>query len=227
MRLVITLVIGLLASVATAQDVPALKSDKDRLSYALGMDLGKQLREKKVQVDPDLFGRGLADALSGNKLLLTDEEARKLVTALQDEMQKREFAKVLQEAEKNKKEGEAFLAANKAKDGVVALESGLQYKILKAGSGRKPTAADTVTCHYRGARLDGTEFDSSYSRGTPMTFAIKDIIKGWSEALQLMPVGSKWQLFVPPQLAYGSRGAGRDIGPNATLVFEVELIAVK
>jgi FKBP-type peptidyl-prolyl cis-trans isomerase FklB len=217
----------LLACGATGQESPALETAKAKLSYALGMDLGKQLREKKVEVDPAVFGRGLADALSGNTMLLTDEEARALVTALQDEMQRRQFAQIAQRAEQNKKDGEVFLAANKGKEGVVTLESGLQYKVLKAGAGRKPTADDTVTCHYRGTLIDGTEFDSSYSRGDPPAFQVKGVIKGWSEALQLMTVGSKWQLFVPPELAYGSRGAGNRISPNATLVFDVELVAIK
>jgi FKBP-type peptidyl-prolyl cis-trans isomerase len=228
MRSTVALAIVLLATgTAAAQERPALETQKDKLSYALGMDLGKQLREKKVDVDPAVFGRGLADALSGSKLLLTDEEGRKLVTALQEEMRTRELTRMAQEAQKNKKEGEAFLAANKAKEGVVTLPSGLQYKILKAGTGRKPTADDTVTCHYKGTFIDGTEFDSSYSRGTPTSFPVKNVIKGWTEALQLMPVGSKWQLFVPSELAYGSRGAPGKIGPDATLVFEVELIEVK
>jgi FKBP-type peptidyl-prolyl cis-trans isomerase FklB len=130
-------------------------------------------------------------------------------------------------AEKNMKEGETFLAENKTREGVVALESGLQYKILKSGDGEKPAAGDTVVCNYRGTLINGTEFDSSYKRGKPATFAVNRVIKGWTEALQLMPVGSKWQLFIPPNLAYGARGAGNLIGPNATLIFEVELIAIE
>jgi FKBP-type peptidyl-prolyl cis-trans isomerase FklB len=127
----------------------------------------------------------------------------------------------------NKKEGDAFLAANKTKEGVVTLPSGLQYKILQEGTGPKPTASDTVVCNYRGTLLNGTEFDSSYKRGQPATFAVGQVIHGWTEALQLMTVGSKWQLFIPPDLAYGPRGAGNDIGPNATLVFEVELVSIQ
>ena len=226
MRPIIALVITLMASVAAAQEAPALKTDKEKLSYALGMDLGTQLRLKAVEVDPAVFGKGLADALGGGKTLLTPDEVRALVTGLQDEMRRKVFAQVAQAAEKNKKDGDAFLASNKAKDGVVTLASGLQYQVLTAGNGKKPTADDTVVCHYRGTLIDGTEFDSSLARKEPATFQAKGVIRGWSEALQLMPVGSKWRLVVPPELAYGTRGKG-NIGPNATLVFEVELIAIK
>jgi FKBP-type peptidyl-prolyl cis-trans isomerase FklB len=217
-----------LSGLAAAQEAPALKTDQDKLSYALGMDLGKQLKQKNVSIDPAVFERGLADALAGSKLLLTDEESRKIVTALQTEMQRRELAALAEQAEKNKNAGDTFLAANKSKEGVVTLPSGLQYKILKAGTGRKPTLDDTVVCHYRGTLIDGTEFDSSYGRNEPATFPVKGVIKGWTEALQLMPVGSKWQLFIPSDLAYGSRGAGGGrIPPNAALVFEVELVSIK
>jgi FKBP-type peptidyl-prolyl cis-trans isomerase FklB len=145
---------------------------------------------------------------------------------LQGDLRQRQMAKMQQAAETNKKEGEAFLSANKTKPGVVALPSGLQYRVLKEGSGPKPTASDSVVCNYRGVLLDKTEFDSSYKRGQPATFQVGQVIKGWTEALQLMPVGSKWQLFIPSELAYGQRGAGNDIGPNATLIFEVELLSI-
>jgi FKBP-type peptidyl-prolyl cis-trans isomerase len=205
----------------------ALDTEKARVSYALGMDLGKQLREKKVDVDPAIFGRALADALAGGTLLLTEQESQTLVSALQEKLQRQEFAKVALTAERNTREGHAFLAANRTKDGVVTLASGLQYRVLKAGTGPKPKAEDTVTCHYRGTLIDGTEFDSSYARGEPFTAPLKNVIKGWGEALQLMPAGSKWQIVVPSELAYGSRGAGGKIPPNATLIFEIELVAVK
>ena len=216
--------------VAVQERTPAteLQTEKDKLSYALGMDLGKQLRQKQVDVDSTVFARGLADALRGGRLLLTDDESRRLVTALQEAMQRRELARVVEEADKQKIAGEAFLAANKKKEGVIALESGLQYRILATGAGRTPTVDDTVICRYRGSFIDGTEFDSSYSRGKPETFAVKNVIKGWREALQLMPTGSRWQLFVPSELAYGSRGAGGGrIAPNATLVYEVELVGIQ
>jgi FKBP-type peptidyl-prolyl cis-trans isomerase FklB len=147
---------------------------------------------------------------------------------LQKEMQEKQQAKAAAEGDANKKEGDAFLAANKTKEGVVTLPSGLQYKILKEGNGPKPTASDSVVCNYKGTLINGTEFDSSYKRGEPATFPVTGVIKGWTEALQLMPVGSKWQLFIPPDLAYGPRGTpGGPIGPNATLIFEVELISIK
>ena len=212
---------------AAVQQRPALETAEAKLSYALGMDLGKQLRQKKVEIDAAVFARGLADALAGGALLLTEAESRALVTALQEDMQRREFARVVENAEKNKKDGDAFLAANRQKPGVVVLDSGLQYRILAAGTGRKPTADDTVICQYKGTLIDGAEFDSSYSRGEPATFPVKGVMKGWSEALQLMPVGSRWQLFVPPELAYGSRGSGGRIAPNTTLVFDVELTGIK
>jgi FKBP-type peptidyl-prolyl cis-trans isomerase FklB len=148
-------------------------------------------------------------------------------SALQDEMTKKQQAMKMQAADTNKTQGGTFLAANKAKPGIVALASGLQYKILKEGTGPKPSAGDSVVCNYRGTLIDGTEFDSSYKRGQPITFPLGRVIKGWTEALQLMPVGSKWQLFVPADLAYGDRGKGQDIGPNATLIFEVELISIQ
>ena len=228
MRWMLTFVMTALPALAAAQETPALTTEKDKLSYAMGMDLGAQLKTRSVEIDPAVFGRGLADALAGGKTLLTEEEAKAVITELQKAMMVKQAEAARLAGEKNKADGEAFLAANKAKEGVVTLPSGLQYKVLKAGDGRKPTEADTVECQYRGSLVDGTEFDSSYRRGQPVTLKVKGgVIPGWAEALLLMPVGSKWQFFVPPQLAYGERGAGRDVGPNATLLFEVELLAIK
>jgi len=226
-RWMMALGMGMLAGIAAAQDAPALKDQKERLSYALGMDLGNQLRKQSVEMDPDLFVRGLKDSLAGSKTLLTDQEARAAITELQNEIRKKQMAIAQEVGEKNKAEGEGFLAENKAKEGVVTLESGLQYKVLKTGEGKKPTIDDSVVCHYRGTLINGTEFDSSYKRNQPATFPVKGVIKGWTEALQLMAAGSKWQLFIPSALAYGERGAGNLIGPNAALIFEVELISVK
>lgn len=203
-----------------------LKTEKEKFSYALGMNLGKSLHSQSVPVDPNIFARGMKDALAGGKMALTDDEAHAALTAMQNEVNKRQQAKMQEMGEVNKKEGEAFLAANKSKEGVVALPSGLQYKILQAGTGAKPAASDSVVCNYRGTLIDGKEFDSSGKHGGPATFPVTGVIKGWTEALQLMPVGSKWQLFVPPDLAYGDRGAGGDIGPGATLIFEVELLSI-
>ena len=204
-----------------------LKTDKDKASYAIGMNIGTTMRRQSVDVDPEILARGLKDAMAGGKTLMTEDEAKVTMTALQAQVRKTQEEKAQIAAEANKKEGDEFLAENKVKEGVVTLPSGLQYKVLTAGTGPKPTAADTVICNYRGTLLNGTEFDSSYKHGEPITIPVGRVIKGWSEALQLMPVGSKWQLFIPPDLAYGPRGAGNDIGPNSTIVFEVELISIK
>jgi len=209
------------------QSVLTLKTQKDKLSYALGMNLGSNLHKEKVEVDPAIVLRGLKDALAAGKMLLTEDEARSTLTQLQTEVRSKQQGKMKVAGEMNKKEGVEFLAANKSKEGVVILPSGLQYKILTEGAGPKPTASDTVVCNYRGTLISGAEFDSSYKRGQPASFPVNGVIKGWTEALQLMPVGSKWQLFVPAELGYGDRGAGADIGPGATLIFEVELLSIQ
>jgi len=204
-----------------------LKTEKDKVSYAIGLNVGRNLKRDSLEVDTSILLRGIKDAMAGGKTLLTDDEVRQVMTTLQADLRKKQAEKMQAATEANKKEGETFLAANKDKDGVVTLPSGLQYKILKEGTGPKPTATDSVVCNYRGTLLDGTEFDSSYKRGQPATFPVNGVIKGWTEALELMSVGSKWQLFVPAELAYGLRGApGGTIGPNATLIFEVELISI-
>jgi len=212
---------------AKSAAITALKTPKDKFSYALGMNLGASLHKQSVDVDPNMVAQGLRAALAGGKTLLTQEEAQAALTEVQNELRKKQQEKMQVAGESNKKEGEAFLASNKAKEGVVTLPSGLEYKILKEGNGPKPTASDSVVCNYRGTLINGTEFDSSYKRGQPATFPVNGVIKGWTEALQLMPVGSKWQLFVPSSLAYAERGAGGEIGPNATLIFEVELLSIQ
>ncbi len=209
------------------QSVLTLKTQKDKLSYALGMNLGSNLHKEKVEVDPAIVLRGLKDALAAGKMLLTEDEARATLTQLQTEVRSKQQGKMKVAGEMSKKEGVAFLAANKTKECVVILFCGLQYKILTEGTGPKPTASDTVVCNYRGTLISGAEFDSSYKRGQPASFPVNGVIKGWTEALQLMPVGSKWQLFVPAELGYGDRGAGADIGPGATLIFEVELLSIQ
>ncbi len=206
---------------------PALTTDKEKQSYALGMNIARGISRQGADVDASAMARGLRDTLSGAKPLLTDDQAEAALKQLQDEVKAKQDAEMQKMGDANMKEGEEFLAANKTKDGVVTLPSGLQYKILTPGTGPKPTAADTVVCNYRGTFINGQEFDSSYKRGQPATFPVGGVIKGWTEALQLMPVGSKWQLFIPPDLAYGSRGAGGAIGPNQTLVFDVELISIQ
>jgi FKBP-type peptidyl-prolyl cis-trans isomerase FklB len=215
----------------SAAAAPALTTRKDKFSYALGMNIGngyKQgLEKQSVEFDANLIAQGVKDALSGAKTRLTDEEAKAVLTEVQTEVNKQRQEKLKEASDKNKAEGEAFLAANKSKEGVVTLPSGLQYKILTAGIGPKPTASDQVNCNYRGTLIDGTEFDSSYKRGKPATFGVGQVIKGWTEALQLMPIGSKWQLFIPSSLAYGERGGpGGAIGPNEALIFEVELLSI-
>ena len=227
MRWMLMFVLLFLPALAAAQEAPALKTDKEKLSYAMGMDLGGQLKAQAVEIDPNLFAEGLKTVLAGGKTLMTDAEAKAAISQLQLARVAQQTAALQASGAKNKTEGDAFLAANKAKDGVVTLPSGLQYKVITNGTGPKPTLEQTVVCQYRGALIDGKEFDSSYKRGQPASFPVKGVIKGWTEVLQLMPVGSKWQVFIPPDLAYGTRGAGADIGPNATLIFEIELVAIK
>jgi FKBP-type peptidyl-prolyl cis-trans isomerase len=212
-----------------AQDAaaaPELKTDKDKFSYALGMNFGENLRKQGLELDPAVFTKAFADAFNTGKTAMTEEDMKTVLTAAAQEIRKKQAAVQAEKADQAQKEGEKFLADNKAKDGVVALPSGLQYKILKQGTGEKPTAEDTVVCNYKGTLINGTEFDASEKHGGPATFPVKGVIAGWTEALQLMPVGSKWQLFVPSKLAYGEQGPP-DIGPNATLIFEVELVSIQ
>jgi FKBP-type peptidyl-prolyl cis-trans isomerase len=205
-----------------------LKTQKDKASYAIGVNIGRSMKKDNVDIDPTILARGVKDAFSGSKLLLTDEDAQAALATLKSDVQKHQQEQYQVALEKNKRDGDSFLAVNKAKAGVVALPSGLQYRIIQPGSGPKPTASDTVVCNYKGTLVDGTEFDSSYKRGQPATFPVGQVIKGWTEALQLMPVGSKWELVIPPALAYGERGTqGGPIGPNETLVFEVELVSIQ
>jgi FKBP-type peptidyl-prolyl cis-trans isomerase len=204
-----------------------LKTQKDKSSYAMGMNIGAGLRKQLIDIDPAILSRGLRDAFSNGKTVLTEDEARTVLTQLQNDLRKKQQEAGQQAGAANKSQGLAFLEANKAKEGMVTLPSGLQYKVLQGGTGPKPVATDQVVCNYRGTLLDGTEFDSSYKRGQPATFPVNRVIKGWTEALQLMPEGSKWQIFVPAELAYGDSGAGPQIGPGATLIFEIELISIQ
>ncbi len=213
-----------------AEGAPAAQAaalaDDEKLSYALGMDLAAHFKAQSVILKPDTFARGMRDILGGGSTALTEQEARAVIMGWQTEMRKKAEVERQAASEKAKAEGDAYLAANKAKAGVVTLPSGLQYEVLKEGAGAKPTLESTVECQYRGTLVNGTEFDSSYARNQPASFPVKGVIKGWTEALQLMPVGSKWRLVIPPTLAYGERGTG-PIPPNATLVFELELLGVK
>jgi FKBP-type peptidyl-prolyl cis-trans isomerase FklB len=216
------------AKAATA--AKPLTTTKDKFSYALGMQvgsgLGGNLRKQSVEFDPALLAQGVKDSLTGGKTRLTIEEAQAVIQQVRTDLTKKQQEKTQIEGAANKKEGDVFLAANKAKEGVITLPSGLQYKVLTAGTGPKPTATDSVVCNYRGTFINGTEFDSSYKTKEPATFPVTGVIKGWTEALQLMPVGSKWQLFVPSDLAYGP-GGRPGIPPSATLIFEVELLSIK
>jgi FKBP-type peptidyl-prolyl cis-trans isomerase FklB len=216
-----------LSGAAFAADAPAITGDKEKLSYSIGMELGGNLKRGSVEVDPDMLAKGLKDSYGGGKTLLTEDEARQAIMTFQEKLMAKQAETMQKLSEKNKADGERFLAENAKKEGVKTLPSGLQYKEIAPGTGKSPKTTDTVTTHYKGTLIDGTEFDSSYKRGQPATFPVSGVIAGWTEALQLMKEGSKWQLFVPPNLAYEERGAGREIGPNATLIFEVELISVK
>jgi len=218
--------LAILAAQAGAQEAPALKSQKEKVSYGIGVDVARNLKRQGVDVDADLMIRGMRDEFEGRTLLIPDRELRRIMTAFQTELRAKQMQAAKTAGDENRKKGDAFLAANKSKAGVVTLPSGLQYKILKEGKGKKPTDNDSVVCHYRGTRIDGTEFDRSED-GKPATFKVAGVIPGYREALKLMPVGSRWQLFIPPRLAYGERGAGFEIGPNETLVFELELVAIK
>jgi FKBP-type peptidyl-prolyl cis-trans isomerase FklB len=218
---------GAKAAASASQGSAALATEKQKESYALGMNIARGLQKQSVPLDMSALVRGITDSLTSGKTLLTDDEAVAELKRLQTEVNAKQQEEQKQAAEENMKDGEAFLAANKSKDGVVTLPSGLQYKIEKEGTGPKPKASDTVVCNYRGTFINGTEFDSSYKRGQPATFPVGGVIKGWTEALQMMPVGSKWELFIPSDLAYGPRGAGGVIGPDATLVFEVELLSIQ
>jgi FKBP-type peptidyl-prolyl cis-trans isomerase FklB len=218
------------ASVALASLAPAaeteLKDQKEKVSYSIGIDIGNTLKRQMIDVNAELLNRGIRDGLSGTKPLLTEEQIKETMSAFQKDMMAKQTAAKKATGEKNAAEAKKFLAENKAKEGVKTTASGLQYKVLKEGTGPSPKATETVKVNYRGTTLDGTEFDSSFKRGQPASFPVNRVIKGWTEGLQLMKVGSKYQLFVPADLAYGERGAGSDIGPNATLIFEVELLGI-
>jgi FKBP-type peptidyl-prolyl cis-trans isomerase FklB len=217
------LVVPLLAG---AQDA-SLKTQKDKVSYLLGAQIGNDFKAQQMDIDPDIFSRGLKDSLAGKKPPLSEQEIRDTMMAFQKEIQAKVAVQTQKLAEQNKKEGDAFLAENKKKEGVRTTPSGLQYKVIRQGTGKMPKPTSTVVVNYRGTLLDGREFDSSYKRGEPFTTAVNGVVKGWQEALPLMKEGAKYQIFVPSQLAYGDRGAGREIGPNAVLIFEIELLSIK
>ena len=226
-NLLIGITLVTLAAPAFAEDRPALKDAKDKVSYSIGLDIGMTFQKQKMEINSDVLAAGVKDGLSGAKPLMSPEEVRQVMTQFAKDMRDKTAAANKEAAEKNTKEGEKFLAENKAKPGVKTTASGLQYKVEKEGNGTPPKETDTVEVNYRGTLIDGTEFDSSYKRGEPATFPVNRVIKGWTEALQLMKPGAKYQLFIPSTLAYGPGGTGGDIGPNSTLIFEVELLSVK
>lgn len=225
-NLLIALMVGGSVAALLAADESPLKDEKDKISYGYGMEIGKNLKRQGIEINPDLLAQGLKATLTGDKTLLTEEEVRATMMAFQQKMQGMRAEKQKKEGEENKGKGEAFLAENKKKEGVQATASGLQYKVITKGTGPMPKSDDTVKTHYRGTLIDGTEFDSSYKRGEPATFGVTQVIKGWTEALLMMPVGSKWQLFIPSDLAYGP-GGRPGIPPNAALLFDIELIAIE
>lgn len=226
LKIVAAVGISLAALNLQAQNQITLKDQKDKVSYSIGVNIGTNFRQQGIDVTPEVLIAGIKDALAGSKTVLTQQEIQQTLMTFEREMMGKQAERAKELGEKNRKDGEAFLAENKKKEGTKATTSGLQYKIITEGKGKKPTADDTVRVHYKGTLLDGSEFDNSYRRGEPAEFSVSGVIAGWTEAMQLMPVGSKWQLFVPSKLAYGEQGQGPVIGPNATLIFEVELLAV-
>jgi FKBP-type peptidyl-prolyl cis-trans isomerase len=226
-RLFFALTAFILTGNIDAQESPALKTQQDKVNYGIGVGVARNFKNQGMEVNLDLVIRGMRDALSGGPLQMTEAELEKIMGAFQQELHQKQAQAAKLSAETNKKEGATFLAENAKKEGIKVLPSGLQYRILKAGDGKTPSGADSVQCNYRGYFIDGKEFDNSYKRGESITLKVQGgVIAGWTEALKLMPVGSKWQIFLPPQLAYGEKGAGSQIGPNMTLIFEIELLAL-
>jgi len=228
------LALGFAGCQPNAEKAPDLKDDKDKLSYVIGKDMAQNFKRQSIEINPNVFAYAVRSTLAGDKALMTDEEIRQTMVAFQKKMMEKQteamqkhMADMQVQGQKNKQESEAYFAENKKKDGVKTTPSGLQYKVITNGNGPVPKATDVIQANYRGTLLNGTEFDSSYSRGQPATFPVSGVIPGWTEALKMMKVGSKWQLFIPPQLGYGERGAGNVIGPNAGLIFEIELLGIK
>jgi FKBP-type peptidyl-prolyl cis-trans isomerase FklB len=217
----------LASSLLYAEDAPSLETQQQKESYSIGYQVGLSIKKDNVEVDFDKLARGLQDAITDQKPLLSAEEMRDLIVALREKAREEQKQKILEISARNAEESKKFLTENRDKDGIKTTESGLQYRILQEGDGVTPKEDDTVTVHYRGTFIDGEEFDSSYARDKPQTFQANGVIKGWTEALQMMKVGSKWKIFVPPSLAYGRGGAGQMIPPNKLLIFEIELLSVE
>jgi FKBP-type peptidyl-prolyl cis-trans isomerase FklB len=221
------LLVAFLSGICLAGETPELKDEKGKISYSVGYQVGGDFKRQGVELDPELLVKGMQDAAVGAEPRIPPQEMRKTLVELKRKVEADERKRRREQAGKHRAEGEAFLAANGKKEGVVTLPSGLQYKVLAAGKGKSPNPTDNVTVHYRGTLVDGTEFDSSYKRNAPATFGIDRVIAGWKEALPMMKEGAKWQLFVPSKLAYGEQGSGSKIPPDSTLIFEVELISVQ
>uniref|UniRef100_UPI00383BF740 Peptidyl-prolyl cis-trans isomerase n=1 Tax=Legionella pneumophila TaxID=446 RepID=UPI00383BF740 len=205
----------------------SLATDKDKLSFSIGADLGKNFKNQGIDVNPEAMAKGMQDAMSGAQLALTEQQMKDVLNKFQKDLMAKRTAEFNKKADENKVKGEAFLTENKNKPGVVVLPSGLQYKVINSGNGVKPGKSDTVTVEYTGRLIDGTVFDSTEKTGKPATFQVSQVIPGWTEALQLMPAGSTWEIYVPSGLAYGPRSVGGPIGPNETLIFKIHLISVK
>lgn len=210
-----------------ATKTTALNSDMDKLSYSIGIDLGKNFKKQGIDVNPTVMAQGLQDGMGGSTSLLTEQQMKDVLNKFQKDLMAKRTAEFNKKSEENKAKGDAFLKDNKAKPGVVTLPSGLQYKVVKAATGEKPGKEDTVTVEYTGRLINGEVFDSTDKTGKPATFKLSQVIPGWTEALQLMPAGSTWEVYVPDQLAYGSRSVGGPIGPNETLIFTIHLVSVK
>ena len=222
---VIAISLALLFSSCTPEKKIELKDDKAKESYSVGYQFGQNLKKMHADLDAEVLSKGIEDAISGKESLLSEEEMGSSLSNLRQKSMAAVQQELKEQAEKNLVEGEKFLTENKTKEGVKTTASGLQYKVIEKGEGPSPKVGDTVTVNYRGTLVDGTEFDSSYARGEPATFPLTGVIPGWTEALQMMKKGSKWELYIPPDLAYGERGAGNRIPPNSTLIFQVELIS--
>lgn len=227
-KLVAAAVMGLMMSstMATA-NVTALKTDTDKLSYSIGSDLGKNFKRQSIEINPSVMAQGISDAMGSGKSLLTDDQMKEVLTKFQKDVMEKRAADMGKKSAENQATGTKFLTENKAKEGVVTLATGLQYKIIKNGSGAKPGKEDTVTVEYTGHLINGEVFDSTAKTGKPATFKLSQVIPGWIEALQLMPSGSTWEIYVPSSLAYGDRSVGGPIGPNETLIFNIHLISVE
>ncbi|MBE0644006.1 MAG: FKBP-type peptidyl-prolyl cis-trans isomerase [Bacteroidetes bacterium] len=224
---ILTLAMLLISCQNNAQENVELKTRVDSVSYAIGLNIGQSFKMQKIEADPAIIAAAMRDVLDSNETKMTEEQAQQCWMSYQQDMAAAAEKERQASGVKNKEAGEKFLAENKNKEGVITTASGLQYKVIKMGDGPKPTSSDKVKVHYRGTLIDGKQFDSSYDRGEPAVFPVTGVIPGWTEALQLMPVGSKWEVYLPASIAYGDRGAGQDIGPNSTLIFTVELLGIE